>query len=300
MKFRNQNTQKTIYIFVLFFYYQLINYFCSPNFRMKKYPFIVFILVLFLNSCGEYQKILKSTDPELKYTKAVEYFEKGDFMRASTLFDEVSIYFKGTERSESVLNYMAKSYMGQKDYFSASEYYKTYVKTYPKGQFITEAKYMIGYCFYLDSPDPRLDQTSTVSAIAALQEFVDLYPESERIPEANKLLEELNNKLVYKSFLSSKLYFNLGNYMGNNYESAVITAQNALRKYPANKYREELSMIILEAKYQQALQSVPEKRMDRYRSTIDEYYNYINEFPEGKMRKQAERIFNDSKKIVKD
>ncbi|HRZ98232.1 MAG TPA: outer membrane protein assembly factor BamD [Paludibacter sp.] len=267
---------------------------------MKKYPFIVFILVLFLNSCGEYQKILKSTDPELKYTKAVEYFEKGDFMRASTLFDEVSIYFKGTERSESVLNYMAKSYMGQKDYFSASEYYKTYVKTYPKGQFITEAKYMIGYCFYLDSPDPRLDQTSTVSAIAALQEFVDLYPESERIPEANKLLEELNNKLVYKSFLSSKLYFNLGNYMGNNYESAVITAQNALRKYPANKYREELSMIILEAKYQQALQSVPEKRMDRYRSTIDEYYNYINEFPEGKMRKQAERIFNDSKKIVKD
>jgi len=253
-----------------------------------------------LNSCGEYQKILKSTDPELKYTKAVEYFEKGDFMRASTLFDEISVYFKGTERSEVVLNYLAKSYMGQKDYFSASEFYRTYVKTYPKGQFITEAKYMIGYCFYLDSPDPRLDQTNTVSAITEFQEFIDIYPESERVPEANKLLEELTNKLAYKAFISSKLYFNLGNYLGNNYESAVITAQNALRKFPSTKHREELSMIILESKYQQAVQSVPEKKIDRYRNTIDEYYNYMNEFPEGKMRKQAERIFNDSKKIVKN
>jgi outer membrane protein assembly factor BamD len=202
---------------------------------------------------------LKSTDPELKYNKAVEYFEKGDFMRASTLFDEISTYYKGTERSETVLNYLAKSYMGQKDYFSASEYYKTYTKTYPKGQYITEAKYMIGYCFYLDSPDARLDQTSTISAIGAMQEFIDLYPESERVPEANKLLEELTNKLAYKAFISSKLYFDLGNYMGNNYESAVITAQNALRKFPSTKYREELSMIILESKFQQAVQSVPEK-----------------------------------------
>ena len=267
---------------------------------MKKYSFLLFVSLFVFASCGEYQKLLKSNDPELKYTKAVEYFEKNDFMRASTLFDEIATYFKGTERSETILNYLAKSYMGQKDYYSASEYYKTYVKTYPKGKYITEAKFMIGYCYYLDSPDARLDQTSTYSAIAAFQEFLDVYPESERVPETMKLLDELTNKLAYKDYLNSKLYFNLGNYMGNNYESAVITAQNALRKYPSTSYREELSMIILEAKYQQAVQSVFEKKIERYRSAIDEYYNYINEFPEGKLRKQAERIFNESKKIVKD
>jgi len=88
--------------------------------------------------------------------------------------------------------------------------------------------------------------------------------------------------------------------MGNNYESAVISAQNALKKFPSTKYREELSMLILDAKYQQAVQSVEEKKIERYRSTIDEYYNYINEFPTGKSRKQADRIFNESKKIVKE
>ncbi len=267
---------------------------------MKKYSFFLVIVVLTLVSCSEYQKLLKSDDAELKYNKAVEYFDKGDFMRASTLFDAVASYYKGTDRSETVLNYMAKSYMGQKDYYSASEYYKTYVKTYPKGKYVTEAKYMIGYCYYLDSPDARLDQTETYNAIAALQEFVDIYPESERVQDANKLLEELTNKLAYKAYLNAKLYYNLGNYMGNNYESAVITAQNALKNFPTTSYREELGMLILESKYEQAVQSVFEKKIERYRNTIDEYYNFINEFPDGKYRKQADRIFNDSKKNVKE
>jgi outer membrane protein assembly factor BamD len=267
---------------------------------MKRYSLILVLSIVLFASCGDYQKLLKSTDPELKYTKAVEYFEKGDFMRATTLFDEISTYFKGTERSETILNYLSKSYLGQKDYFTASEYYKTYVKTYPKGKYVVESKYMIGYCYYLDSPDARLDQTATNDAVASLQEFVDVYPESERVPDAMKLLDELNDKIAYKYYLNSKLYFNLGNYLGNNYESAVITAQNALKRFPSTKYREELSIIILDAKYQQAVQSFEERKMDRYRATIDEYYNYINEYPEGKMRKHADKVFNESKKIVKD
>lgn len=267
---------------------------------MKKTSLFLLLLVVTLSSCSNYQKLLKSDDAELKYTKAVEYFNKGDFMRASTLFDAIATYYKGTDRSETVLNYMAKSYMGQKDYYSASEYYKTYVKTYPKGKYVIESKFMIGYCFYLDSPDPRLDQTSTRSAIAALQEFIDVYPESDKVPEANKLLDELTNKLAYKAYLNAKLYYNLGNYLGNNYESAVITSQNTLKKYPSTSYREELLMLILDSKYEQAMQSIDEKKTERYRSTIDEYYNYINEYPNGKFRKQADRILSESKKIVKE
>lgn len=267
---------------------------------MKKHSYLLIILVLSFASCSEYQKLLKSDDAELKYTKAIDYFDKGDYMRASTLFDEVSSYYKGTERSEDVLNYLAKSYMGEKDYYSASEYYKTYVKTYPKGKYVKEAKFMIGYCYYLDSPDPRLDQTETYNAIAALEDFVEMYPESERVPQANKLLDELNDKLAYKAYLNAKLYYNLGNYMGNNYESAVITAQNALRKFPGTKYREQLEFLMLQSRYEEAVQSVQEKLVERYRNTIDEYYNYINDFPNGKYRKQADHIFNEAKKVVKE
>jgi outer membrane protein assembly factor BamD len=265
---------------------------------MKKYFY--FLLIVVLTSCGEYQKLLKSTDAELKYTKAVEYFEKGDFMRAQTLFDEVAFYYKGTERSELVLNYLARAYMGQKDYYSASEYYKTYTRTYPKGQFVAESKFMIGYCYYLDSPDARLDQDATRKAINAFQEFIDVYPDNERVPETVKLMDEMADKLAYKGLLNAKLYYNLGNYLGNNYESAILTAQNTLRKFPSTGYREDLSFVILESKYTLATQSYEEKLLDRYRDTLDEYYSFINEFPDGKYKRQAERIFRESKKIVKD
>jgi len=267
---------------------------------MKSNSILVLLVALTLFSCSEYQKLLKSDDAELKYTKAVEYFDKGDFMRASTLFDAVSSYYKGTDKSEIVLNYIARSYMGQKDYYSASEYYKTYVKTYPKGKYVVESKYMIGYCYYLDSPDARLDQAATNNALQALQEFVDIYPESDKVPQAIKLIDELTNKLAYKEYLNAKLYFDLGNYLGNNYESAVITAQNALKKFNSTSYREDFIMLILESKYEQAVQSVEEKKLDRYRSTIDEYYNYNNEYPNGKFKKQADKIFNESKRIVKN
>ena len=266
---------------------------------MKKY-LAIFIITLAFGACSEYQSLLKSTDPELKYTKAVEYFEKNDFMRAATLFDDVSRYFRGTERSEAILNYLAKSYMGQKDYFTASEYYKTYVKTYPKGQYLIESRFMIGYCYYLDAPDPRLDQTATHDAINAFQEFLDIHPDSERVPEVNKLLDELKSKLAYKELLSARLYYNLGNYLGNNYLSAIVVAQNAMKNFPTSEYREELSFIILHSKYQQAFQSVEEKKIDRYQNTVDEYYNYINEFPDGKHRKDVDKIYNESKKVVKD
>ena len=261
---------------------------------MKKLQLFLLVAVLAFVSCGDYQKLLKSNDAELKYNRAVQYFDKKDFVRASTLFDAVSSYYKGTDKSESVLNYMAKSYIGQKDYFTASEYYKTYMKTYPKGKFAIESKYMIAFCYYQDSPDARLDQTATLQAIAAFQEFLELYPESERVGDANKLLEEMNNKLAYKAYL------NVGNYMGNNYESCIITAQNALKNFPSTIHREELSMLILESKYQLATQSFEEKKIERYRNTIDEYYNYINEFPQGKFKKQADKIFKESKKIAKD
>ncbi len=264
---------------------------------MKKY-LVLMAVAVWLCSCSDYQKLLKSSDADLKYEKAVEYFDKGDYMRAQTLFDEVTAYYRGTERSETLLNYIARSYMGQKDYYSATEYYKAYVRTYPKGQYAEEAKFMIGYCYYLDSPDARLDQTSTQDAINELQEFVDIYPENERVPEANSLIEELRNKLAYKELLNARLYYNLGNYLGNNYLSAVIVAQNALENYPETTYREDLSMVILQSRYQQAVQSVAEKKQERFIETIDEYYSFINEFPEGKYRRQADRILREARKVV--
>lgn len=256
------------------------------------------VAVCFLG-CGEYQQLLKSKDSELKYQAALQYFNNKQYVRAQTLLEDVMVYYKGTERSEDIICYMARCHMGNKDYSSASEYYEAYARNYPKGKYIVEARYQIGHCYYLDAPDARLDQDITKKAIKWLTEFVEFFPESPYAGEAYQQIDEMYNRLAQKEYYSAELYYNLGTYLGNNYLSAEIVAKNAIKNYPGNSYTEELSWIVLQAKYQQAINSFEDKKADRARSAEDEYYNFITDFPDSKHRQAAERIKKEVDKILK-
>ena len=189
--------------------------------------------------------------------------------------------------------------MGNKDYATAAEYYEAYTRNYPKGKYIVEARYQIGHCYYVDAPDARLDQGTTRKAIKWLTEFVEFFPESPYAADAYQQIDEMYNKLAQKEYYSAKLYYDLGTYLGNNYLSAEIVAKNAIKDYPGNKYTEELSWIILQAKYQQMVNSFEDKKADRARSAEDEYYNFITDYPGSKHRQAADRIKKDVDKILR-
>ena len=261
---------------------------------MKKVVFLLMMMTVLLSSCGEYNKILKSTDYELKYSYAKKY------SKSATLLDELVTIFKGTAYAEESLYLLAQSYYGQKDYQTASQYFETYYTTYPKGEFTELSRFYSGYGLYLDSPDPRLDQSQTYKAIEQLQLYLEYYPQSERAEEAQNIMFELQEKLAYKELMATRLYFNLGTYMGNNFQSCVITAQNALKNYPYSKYREEFMFLIIRAKYELALVSVEEKLQGRYRDVVDEYYNYMNEYPEGNYVKQVTKFYDYASKRITD
>lgn len=256
------------------------------------------ITALGLFSCGGYNQIVKSTDNDFKYEKATEYYENGEYFKAHSVLETVGSAFRGTEKGENVIYIIAMSYYKNKDYISAKSYFSAYNRSYPQGKHAEECKFLTGKCLYMDSPNVKLDQANTVTAIDELLEFCQLYPGSQYAPEALKLTEELQEKLAEKAYLNAKLYYDLGDYMGNNYRSAVVTATNALKLYPDTKRREDLSFLILESKYMQAVKSVESKMEDRYRDTDDEYYNYIGEFNNGKHRKEAERIHEKTRKYI--
>lgn len=267
---------------------------------MRKNGLFILLTMLLLTSCGEYQRLLKSRDPEEKYQAALQYFNQKEYVKAQTLFDEVSSYYKGTERSEDILAYLGRCYIGQKSYESATEYYQAYVRNYPKGKYATEAHFQVGHCQYLDAPDARLDQTITNNAIEAFTRFVELYPESPYAEQAYDEMSELYDRLAEKELYSAKLYYNLGSYLGNNYMSCEIVAKNALKNFPSNKYQEEFSWLILQSKYQQMVLSYEEKKLERARDTQDEYYNFITDYPNSKYRKDAEKMLVQIRKITKE
>jgi len=267
---------------------------------MRKYGLIILLISVLFTSCGEYQKLLKSRDPEEKYQAALRYFNDKQYVKSQTLLDDVSAYYKGTERSEDILAYLARSYMGQKAYESATSYYQAYVRNYPKGKYATEAYFQIGHCQYLDAPDARLDQTTTKEAIEAFTLFVELYPESPYAEQAYQEMGELHDKLAYKELCSAKLYYNLGSYLGNNYLSCEIVCKNALKNYPSSAYQEDFNWLILQSKYQQMTNSFEDKKLERARDAQDEYYNFVTEFPNSKHRKEADKMLVTIKKTTKE
>ena len=253
----------------------------------------LFGLLLLLASCGEYQKVVKSTDYEYKLKKAREYYDNKEYGRSAQLYQELINIYRGTSRADQIYYYMAKSSYGQHDYVLSSHYFRQLIKEYPRSEYGEESQFMIGYCYYLDSPNPRLDQKISQDAIDALQLFINVFPGSTRVAEANKLIDELREKLVYKSYLSGRLYYDLA-----DFRAAVISLSNSLKEYPDSKYREELMFYLLKSKYLLGQNSIDEKKRERLNLALDEYYTFVDEFPESKFRKEADRFFADTKKMM--
>lgn len=251
------------------------------------------VMTVLLSSCGSYNKIVKSTDYEFKYKKAIEYYEDGEYVRSGTLFQELVNIYRGTSKADKIYYYYAKSMIGQKDYLMAGHYFKTLVGEFPTSDYVEEAQFMVGYCSYLISPKPRLDQQVTQEAIDALQLYINLYPFNERVDEANRLIDELQDKLVYKSYLSAKLYYDF-----DNYKAAVVALENSLGKYPDSKYREELMYMLLKSKYLLAIGSVYEKKEERLSSALDEYFTFVDEYPESKYKKEVTKYYETTSELL--
>ena len=222
---------------------------------MKKNLFIIVGIALLLSSCaGEFNKVYKSTDDDYRYEYAKQCFAEGKYVHAVTLLEGLISVFKGRDNAQESLYMLGMAQYMSRDYESASHTFKKYGSSYPRGLYAEKAAFYVGESLYESAPEPRLDQTPTIGAINAYQQFLDLFPESALRPEAQRKLYELQDKLILKELLSAQLYYNLGGYFGNinsnsesNYSSSIIVAQNALKTYPYSNHREEFSLLIMKS-----------------------------------------------------
>ena len=275
---------------------------------MKIKLIIIASLALLLTGCAnEYNRVLKSTDLDYRYEYAKQCFAEGQFNHAEMLLQDLITSKKGTDEAEESLYMLAMSEFMNGDYESAAATFRKYFQSYPRGVYAERAMFYVGQALYQSAPEPRLDQTPTIGAINAYQQFLDFFPSSELYSTAQDRLFELQDKLVMKELLSAQLYYNLGGYFGNvssstesNYASCIIVAQNALKNYPYMKWREEFTALIMKSKFELAENSTEDKRLERYRDAEDECYGFINEFPDSKEVATAEKLIAKCKKVVKD
>ncbi|HEY5326075.1 MAG TPA: outer membrane protein assembly factor BamD [Mucilaginibacter sp.] len=251
---------------------------------------VIILLTIALGSCkSSYEKLRTSNDNAKKYSEAIKLYNRKEYSKALGLFDDLATRYRGRAEAEDLFYYYAYTNYKLRDYTSARYRFKTFADTYPSSARAEECRFMAAYCNYLDSPIFSLDQTNTNSAIDALQLFINLYPKSDRVAEAGKLIQNLRDKLEEKSYANSKLYLTI-----SDYQAAVISFGNTIRDYPDTKYAEEVDFLTIRAQYLYSEHSSEYKQEERYNLAISYAQQFIEKYPASKYLKDAKQYIKDS------
>ncbi len=262
--------------------------------KIKSIIILVLTVFVFL-ACNKYQKLLKSTDYELKYTEAIAYYEKKEYLKSIQLLDELLVIYKGTAKAEEVNYYYAEAHYGNNDFILAGYYLKKFANMFPKSKHAEQCSFQSAQCFYYDSPNYKLDQSNTYRAIEEFQVFVNKFPESPYVDTCNYMIDNLRDKLEIKSYYNAKLYLDL-----EDYKAATIALKSALKDFPDTKFREEISFYAFKSAFLYAKNSIRKKRKERYIKSLDEYYVFIDEFSESQYLKKAEKYFVQVTEEIKE
>ena len=257
---------------------------------MKKFWGFLLVIVL-MTSCGEYQSLLKSNDYNLVYKKAIEYYNKGDYQRAMNLLDGVRSVFVGQAKAQNIAYYRAFCSYNMKDYQIASDLFKQFIQTYPESSFAEECLYMMGLLHCSGKFRAYLGDTPVVDVvngkISTTNAEFDLSADKQE-DVTNTYMDEMRDKLSYKAYLSAKNY-----YLREHYKAAVISLQNCLKDYPGSKYREEIMYMLFVSKYQMAVNSVEDKKVERYNNAREEYYYFADEYPNSRYAADVKKMYED-------
>ncbi|UYZ57406.1 outer membrane protein assembly factor BamD [Hymenobacter latericus] len=251
---------------------------------------------LLLGACSSYQKLLKSTDVNKKYTAAIDYYEKKqDYYKAGALLEPLIPLLKGRPEAEKAEFYFANINYRQRNYTLSAYYFDQFAATYPASPFAEEAEFMHAKSLFKDSPEFELDQTNTFAAIESIQEFLNRRPESKFRPEAEGMSNELQKKLDVKAFESAKLYYSL-----RYYQSAVVALNGFQQQYPSSPYGEQVAYLKFVSQYELARESVENKQRERFTEAIAYYQAFVDAFPQSKNLKDAEQLYDAAQKFLKE
>ncbi len=246
------------------------------------YPFLIFIFC----HCSEYNKVLKGSDYNLKYEKAIEYYNNDKCYKSLPLLEELMSYFRMTNKGEDVYYYYAKNQYCMGDFYLAGYYFKRFVKNFPQSNRVEECAFSSAICLMMNSPDYYLDQTESYKAIDEFQLFMSKYPNSYLIDSCNNMVNNLRNRLELKSFEKGKLYFKM-----EKYRSATIALNTTILEFPNTKYKEEVLFLILKSNFLFASNSINSKKLVRFEESIKSYYTFVDSFKNSKFAKEAESFY---------
>ena len=251
--------------------------------------FLVLLLVATV-SCSHFRKVEKSQDWRVKYDAALNYYNsKKEYYKASVLFEQIIPITRGLPEGEKVQFYLAYCQFYDKLYLLASEQFKTFYETYGRSTMAEEARYMYAYSLFESSPNPNLDQSSSIDAMAAMQQFLNRYPNSKFRDQAVEVILSTQVKLEKKGFENAYQYYKM-----KSYKAAIVALDNFISHYPDSKYLERSYYLVIVSEYKLAMQSIYTKQLDRYKAVVEHYKEFVDKYPTSNYLQDAEKLYANS------
>ncbi len=257
--------------------------------------FLAGAVVLFLlPACkSAYETLLTGNDVEAKYKAAFEFFNNGKYRKAGQLFESMSVLTSGTPQDDTVQFYWALSNYRDKDYYTAEANFKSFLDKFPRSPFSDDAEFLRLDCLYKSTLRWELDQSPTYNAIVAINEYQMNHPASLHTAVCKRMLEDLNERLDRKAYENAYLYYKM-----EQYKAARVAFRNVLKDDADNVYREDILFYTAMSSYKYAQLSVPQKQKERYMIFVDDYLNYVGEYPESPRCKELEHLYKRAKEKI--
>lgn len=240
-------------------------------------------------SCTKFRKLEKNPDWKVKYDAALEYFEKKDYSRASILFEQILPIVRGLPEGEKVQLNFAYCQFYQDYFLLAAHHFKTFYTTYARSEFAQEGRYMEAYSLYANSPAYNLDQTSSIEAVVAMQNFINRYPQSEFRDDATEVINEIQVRLELKAYENAKLYYKL-----EYFKASIVAFESFASDYPDSEYNEEISYLKFVAQFRLAEKSIPSLQEERYRIANEFYLDFLDSYPSSDYLRDADKKYGTS------
>ncbi|MBU3822565.1 outer membrane protein assembly factor BamD [Flavobacteriaceae bacterium XHP0103] len=258
--------------------------------------FYILILVSVLSSCSEYQNLLKSEDISVKFNAADSLYNIGKYEKANKLFAQIVPSYRGKPQAEKLMFLYSDTFYKMKEYYNSGYQFERFVSSYPNSEKLEEAAFLGAKSYYMQSPVYSKDQTETIEALDKIQNFINLFPDSEYVEEANMLFKELDFKLEKKAFEIAKQYKLIAPGYTRNFDAAITSFDNFIFEFPGSSLREDALFLKFDAAYQQAINSYETKivsnqivplRRPRLLQAKEFYNNFKNSYADSKYMEEA-------------
>ena len=259
-----------------------------------KYRIILTFVALgaaFTSCKTQYDLLLEGNDVDAKYAAAFQYYENGKYQKAASLFESLSMVTSGTERDDTVQYYWGLSNYSDRDYITAETNFDRFINNYPRSVFTQQAKFLRIDCLYKSTLRYELDQTPTYTALTSMNEFLIDNPAGTDAEVVRRMVTELNERLDRKAFENARIYYTM-----EDYKAARVALRNVLKDDAENVFREDVLYYTAMSSYKYAQLSVPEKQKERYLLFLDDYLNFVEEFPESSHKKELDNLYKKVKK----